>query len=182
MSRRHVLKSLVKVNFLLPNLVLLPLLEYLVLTTSPEEALNHFPWYSGFWWTHFTFLVQCYLHHQYSLPFFVLCPTYPFGSSSIQGGRSLMHAGSPYIESLLESMLDFSDIFLDSSISFFHIFSQILGLWWYCILVFSGYMALISICGNLECCFESKFVYSILQLLVKVYPIGPGYVIPVIFR
>ena len=47
---------------------------------------------------------------------------------------------------------------------------------------FSDYMESTSGCHNQKWCFEYKCRYSILQLLVKVSPLGSSQVIPVAFR
>ena len=49
-----------------------------------------------------------------------------------------------------------------------------LGVRRYHIIVFSGEMACISDCDNMDLCFESKCQYRILQFLVKLCPLGSG--------
>ena len=102
--------SLVRIVFLL----LYPSLGSLVLPPLFDEVPVCFPWSSGFWNTHWTLPEQCYLHHQYSFLSLVLFLVPPFGSSSIQGERSLMWVGYPLVDSMLD-VLDFSDNFLKSS-------------------------------------------------------------------
>ena len=55
------------------------------------------------------------MHHQYSFTSFFFTPNVVY--SIIQGGRSLIYAGSPFVVSLLE-VLDFSYDFLESYASF----------------------------------------------------------------
>ena len=107
------LKYLVRVRLLL----LSPSLGGLVLPSPLSEFPVHFPWYSRLWWTNWHLPLRCSLHQQYYFPSLYLFPNPPFGSSSIQGGRSLMYAGSPLVVSLLE-VLDLSDDFLGSSAIF----------------------------------------------------------------
>ena len=90
MVRRTALKSLVKFVLLLPNLVLPPFLDNLVLDSSPYDGLSRLLWSSGFWVSHWSFLVRCSFHHQYYFLSLVLCSTPHFGSSKIQDVISLI--------------------------------------------------------------------------------------------
>ena len=68
------------------------------------------PQSSGLWQNHLSFPFLCSLHHHYYFSLLNLCPTPPFGSSSIQGVRSLTQAGFPFVDSLI----GFSEGFLES--------------------------------------------------------------------
>ena len=101
MGIRPELKSLVKVRFLLTELVLPPIIYGLVLPPSPDKVLTSFLWYSGLRRTHWTYTKQFSLHLKYYLTFLVLCLTPPFGSSRNQHTRSLVYPGYPLVEFLL---------------------------------------------------------------------------------
>ena len=113
MSISPALKSLERCIFLLMS----PLLGGLVLPLIIDEVPVRFPWFSALWWTHWPLPLLCSLHHQYYFPSLVLFSTPISGSPSIQGGRSLVYAGSPLFDFMLD-VLDSQMISWSHMVSF----------------------------------------------------------------